>query len=251
MRSCLLARARAPFPTLQHRYGRAVANVKLAAISIVDVFVNFQVTARMEQFFLHFKQVYCEQTGEDAGLAGLATRNIPHEHATALRRMLETQPSRDLDADRDVIRSYVSALFDSINYINPGWRPDKTGARHGDQDDLIEILLDLAKYQYNDLTCRALQLIDRLYSGAEELFLDAIHAEVVVEPESLTLSAYMAQKMPNIRRLCAGEIQEGEEEATFVELLQHLINECKLDSHHVHEVGSFCLRGCRGVVGLR
>jgi hypothetical protein len=150
--------------------------------------------------------------------------------------MLELPSPKEAAENTDAIRSYVATLFDENNFINPRWQPEKTGARQGDQNDLIEILLDLARYQYNDLTCRALQLINRLYSGAEELFLDAIHAEVVVEPESCTLAREMATKMPTIRRLCAGEIQEGEEEATFVALLDDLIATCKLDSRHVHEV---------------
>lgn len=223
---------------MQHTHGRAVANVKLAAISIVDVFVNFQITARMQQFFLHFKQVYSAAQGKDTSLAGLSNpSSLSHEHAAALRRMLEAPNFEEAVKNTDAIRSYVVTLFDNNNFINPGWRPGKTCVRQSnDQDDLIEILLDLAKYQYNDLTCRALQLIDRLYSGAEELFLDAIHAEMVVEPESLELASYMATHMPDIRRLCAGEIQAGEEETNFLGLLDHLIAACKLDSRHVHEV---------------
>jgi inositol 1,4,5-triphosphate receptor type 1 len=58
---------------------------------------------------------------------------------------------------------------------------------------------------------------------------------VLIVPDSLRLAEYLALKMPVVRRFGAGQLEVGEEEDEFVDIILTLQRKCVLDRHHAHK----------------
>ena len=72
--------------------------------------------------------------------------------------------------------------------------------------DFAEIMLDLAQYEYSGLACKALQLLNRVFSASDDLFKNIMKAQVLLEDDSLVLKKELDKEMPAIRRLGAGQV---------------------------------------------
>jgi inositol 1,4,5-triphosphate receptor type 1 len=169
---------------------RAMTEVKLAALEVIDVLFNFTLTVRVQAFVFDFKSMH-EWNGDRR--ATRASKNGRPLHPTELsdgptltaeqmRALQEITRAKDQDEALrfvDVVREYMGELFDRGNYIIPTWRPEKSSDRHSNSpQDFVEVLLDLATYHSSELCCRSLQLLNRLYSSTEDLLASAVKAQV-------------------------------------------------------------------------
>eukprot|EP00043_Microstomoeca_roanoka_P019214 m.213666 g.213666 ORF g.213666 m.213666 type:complete len:2617 (+) comp16958_c0_seq4:400-8250(+) len=236
-----------------HRYEQSesndtIAEVKTAALAVLDTILNFSLSVRIEQFCYDFRQIFGwsgdrrnsrqSRVGQVFHFKELS--DGPTMHFDTMQCLSALYKSPSLEAvyqQTNTVRSYVYELFDRANYICPKWRPENSALRQGGFDDLVEILLDLAKYDYNKLKCKSLQLLNRLYRSAEDLFEFSIEAQLLVEPDSLRLDQDLKVDMPVLRRLGAGQIEESEMDE-YNEILERLILACSLDrlnAHHINQ----------------
>jgi hypothetical protein len=74
------------------------------------------------------------------------------------------------------------------------------------EGDFAEIMLDLAQYDYAGLACKALQLLNRVFSASDDLFNNIVKAQVLLLPESIHLKTMLENEMPAIRRLGSGQV---------------------------------------------
>lgn len=173
----------------------AIVDVKLAALRVVDVVVNLTLTVRVQQFLFDYKQM-SEWNGDrrmtrqtrsatplQPGELGSGPTLTP-EQMSALQAIARASGNdADIIKYTTIMREYLTDLLDRGNYINPKWRPETSSKRTGeapDVTDLVEILLDLARYEHGDLCCRSLQILNRLYSASHDLLDSAVKAQVRV-----------------------------------------------------------------------
>ncbi|EGD81749.1 hypothetical protein PTSG_02461 [Salpingoeca rosetta] len=224
----------------------AMVDVKIAALGVMDTLLNFSLSVRIEQFCFDFRQVV-GWSGERRNTRQSRVGQVFHfkeltdgptmhfDTMQCLTKMSKNDPNLDPYEQTDLVRSYVGELFDRANYLCPKWRPEASALRQGGEDDLVEILLDLAKYKYPRLTCKSLQLLDRLYKSAEHLFTYTIDAQLLLDPESIRLDARLKQDMPVLRRLGAGQIEVVEMDE-FNDILKELTELCVVDRLNPHVI---------------
>jgi inositol 1,4,5-triphosphate receptor type 1 len=178
--------------------------VKKAALEVMDTLINLSITVRLHQFLYDFKQVvefrgdrrHTRQTRSGQPLKPtdlLEGPTLTLEQMQALKALAALEP---VDATRftKVMREYVDEVIDRSNYINPGWRPENARHRSADSSDFAEIMLDLAQYEYSMLVCKALQLLNRVFSSADDLFKNVVRAQV--HELSLALAAHLSRPSP-------------------------------------------------------
>lgn len=224
----------------------AMVAVKLNALDVLDTIINFCLSVRIELFCYDFQQVVAwsgdrrqtrqARVGKVFHFKDLHDGPTMHfETMQCLSRLSRTMQSDDPYDFTETVRLYLGELFDRSNYICPKWRPQTSAFRSGDSNDLVEVLLDLAKYKYPKLTCKSLQLLNRLYKATENLFEYSIHAQLLIDPDSINLANKLKKYAPILRRLGAGQIELGEMEE-FNSILIELSECCILDRLNPHVI---------------
>eukprot|EP00056_Hartaetosiga_gracilis_P010415 m.153526 g.153526 ORF g.153526 m.153526 type:complete len:2653 (+) comp13309_c1_seq5:67-8025(+) len=238
----------------KERYERNASNkymfaVKSAALGVMDTILNFAISVRIELFCYDYKTIVAWQGDRrDSRARQSKAGHILHfaevddgptmdfPTMNTLKHMAE-RPEGDPSLEQTKrIRLYMDELFDRCNFVEPGWRPELSGSRKMDddvecgQEPLVEILLDLAKYDNSRLVCKSLQLLDRIFSFTQHTFEKSVGAYLLIDGESIDLDNKMSHYMPILRRLGAGQIEDSEEEmGEFNRILAELTEACVLD----------------------
>eukprot|EP00045_Choanoeca_perplexa_P018056 m.276491 g.276491 ORF g.276491 m.276491 type:complete len:2614 (+) comp17698_c0_seq3:125-7966(+) len=230
-----------------------IVRVKREALNVVDKLVNLCLTVRLQNFLYDYKQLNAPTERRQTRAASRANKplhptaltsgpTLTPEQMRALQSILDYREDKDVDMEdalaphASVVRHYIDEVIDRSNYILPEWRPSMARYRTQTEGDFAEIMLDLAQYDYAGLACKALQLLNRVFSASDDLFNNIVKAQVLLMPESIDLKKTLEDEMPVIRRLGAGQIEEGKEAQDFNRRLKRLTDACMLDREHPHAV---------------
>eukprot|EP00049_Salpingoeca_infusionum_P018394 m.357042 g.357042 ORF g.357042 m.357042 type:complete len:2607 (+) comp17695_c0_seq1:174-7994(+) len=233
---------------------KVIVECKEVILEILDTFANLSTTVRLKQLAYDFKQVgftgdrrqtRTSKAGQVFHFSDL--QDGPTLTVDMLRMLTELHGTKYDEKAEDyphtrLVRQYTAELFDRSNYMLPAWRPALSVSREFKRDDPqknldpVEILMDLAKYRFPKLTCKSLQLLNRFFSTTEDMFTQAVKAQLLVHDDSKQLLAYLKESMPVLRRLGAGQIEEGSEAEEFTGILDRLTAACELDRYHPHEL---------------
>ena len=91
--------------------------------------------------------------------------------------------------------------------------------------DVEVILIDLSRYENNDLVHNSLKLLTMIYSYDETLFSHTTHTQLLVAEESLAVSKDLQSLLPTLRHLLSVDC-DIESQQKIINILQKLTNLC-------------------------
>lgn len=99
-----------------------------------------------------------------------------------------------------------------------------------------EILLDLSKYECDELVQGSLHLLNRYFSSEISLFSKAIQTQLLVTQQSVKVFEEIEDKLPILRRHMSVDIGE-DERAELIRILRTFTKMCSLDeeAHEPHQ----------------
>ncbi|KAH3742154.1 hypothetical protein DPMN_048890 [Dreissena polymorpha] len=101
--------------------------------------------------------------------------------------------------------------------------------------DLVDILLDLSNYEYDQMVHKSMNLLNRYFSAHNDLFMRAMQAQVLINDSSVAVYNDLEEKLPQLRHLSSNKL--GDHEASkLAQILDVLIHYCHLEGeeeeHH-------------------
>uniref|UniRef100_K1QLV5 Inositol 1,4,5-trisphosphate receptor n=1 Tax=Magallana gigas TaxID=29159 RepID=K1QLV5_MAGGI len=188
----------------------AVVGAKCQALEVLNLFFNYIFNLRLEKFMNMFKVTHTHA-------------NTPQMPPPELGPLL--YEAFDLSVHQGVSKTALRKLkeiFDHTNYL-------KTY-------DLVDVLKDLSSYHYDNMIRMSMHLLNRYYSAHNELFGNAVQAQVLITDKSVEAFNNLEKILPHLRRLASSKLsnQQGEE---LVSLLDQLILMCHLDGEPEEEHG--------------
>ena len=235
---------------IDNDHNKVVVEAKYAALLCVDALFNFVFDVRLRFLVCDFKLTLLQ--GDE--LAALKTKSLDDKrrfkdaslltdyervqeleangHASLLREMM----SKDFNASAastEAARSYLNDLKQKCDWIQPKWTfaLGASGVKDGDLS-LVGVLLDLARYEEPRLLVKCLDLINRIYSGEQDLFNLAVQATVLTTRESFDLANHAEMELPRLKQLGTGVISGDEDIGVFNHLLTFWTSMCYLKGQH-------------------
>lgn len=180
---------------------KAIVEAKIQALNVLDLFFNFIFNIRLEKFINLFKMTNhaANQISGNAELAPLMYDTFELEQNTGvakagMRRLTE--------------------IFEITSFLK-GY-------------DIVDILLDLSNYEYDDMVRKSMHLLNRYYSAHNNLFRRAVQAQVLITDGSVQVYKELEEKLPVLRRLSSNKL--GDTEANqLAKILNDFIHYCHLD----------------------
>lgn len=108
------------------------------------------------------------------------------------------------------------------------------------QRHVREILIDLSKYENDDLVHNSLKLLTTMHFQDDTLFSRAAHTQLLIAKDSLTVSEKIKKKLPKLRHLLSVECsikQQWKIVKTLVEFTKH----CTRDNREPHSENQLTL----------
>nr|XP_034327562.1 inositol 1,4,5-trisphosphate receptor type 2 isoform X16 [Crassostrea gigas] len=200
----------------------AVVGAKCQALEVLNLFFNYIFNLRLEKFMNMFKVTHTHAN---------TPQMPPPELGPLLYEAFDLsvhqgqQTVQDLAYWTGVSKTALRKLkeiFDHTNYL-------KTY-------DLVDVLKDLSSYHYDNMIRMSMHLLNRYYSAHNELFGNAVQAQVLITDKSVEAFNNLEKILPHLRRLASSKLsnQQGEE---LVSLLDQLILMCHLDGEPEEEHG--------------
>ena len=238
---------------IDNDHNKVVVEAKYAALLCVDALFNFVFDVRLRFLVCDFKLTLLEgnelaalkdQSQKDKhrfGDASLLTdyervqELEAHGHAALLREMMD-KDFKVTAASTEAARRYLNDLKQKCDWIQPKWTfaLGAAGVKDGDLS-LVGVLLDLARYEEPRLLVKCLDLINRIYSGEQDLFNLAVQATVLTTHESFNLANHAELELPKLKQLGTGVISGDEDIGVFNHLLTFWTSKCYLKGQHSRE----------------
>lgn len=228
-------------------HGRVVCDSKFKALACVEALYNYAFNVRLRYLMCDFKLVYRLAHATDERLADNANLKSGTVSIISKSSLMEAEKrTQELRQFKDFLvkmmsegevsisaeltetsRKYLLDLSDQCNWIaHKDWRLEM-GTRHAtvpNGHSLVGILFDLAKYKDTRLLSKSLQLIDRMYSGQQNLFDLAVQAVALKAPLSKQLVS-LKRLLPKLRRLGSRNIS-GTDVDEFNSILMYITSKC-------------------------
>ena len=144
-----------------------------------------------------------------------------------LARPLPSHPSLVQLARRRLKEIFVQSayFFEKSEYLN------STGNK-----SFPDILIDLSKYQSDELVLGSMRLLNRFYSAEVTLFQKAIQTQLLVTDESQTSFAEIGERLPHLRHHLSVDVGK-EEMREIIRTLNRFSHMCSLqeDDQQAHK----------------
>ncbi|XP_025079753.1 inositol 1,4,5-trisphosphate receptor type 3-like [Pomacea canaliculata] len=184
-----------------------IVDAKLQALEVLELLFNYTFNLRMIKFMRLFREV-SEQK--------VAVRlHSGHQHTPSVHPFLEK--TFVVKGNQGICQAAVKQLQDIF-----------------DQTDMfvdceiVDTLLDLAHYDYDEMVSKSLHLLNRYFSAYRALFNCTIQAQVLLTDSSVQVSRQLEKLMPSFRRLSTAKLSRDKAEE-LVSILNHLISMCHLE----------------------
>ncbi|XP_053404101.1 inositol 1,4,5-trisphosphate receptor type 3-like isoform X2 [Mercenaria mercenaria] len=197
---------------------KAIVEAKVQALEVLDLFFNFRFNNRLEKFIYLFKTIH-RQINKPKGfseLAPLMNESFELEQFAGLAKKAKKK---------------MADIFDSTAFMR--------------QFNLVDILLDLSQYEYDDIVRKSMHLLNRWFSAYQNLFKRAVLTQILITDESVEVYKRTELLMPELRRLAAYRM--GEIEADHViTILTELLSFCHLpgEEEEPHPTNQNILYNC-------
>ncbi|XP_064638087.1 inositol 1,4,5-trisphosphate receptor type 2-like isoform X2 [Lineus longissimus] len=161
---------------------RAIVEVKLQAMEVLDLLFTFQYHSALEGFVSMFK--YVERKAR-----------MKQRHGGSLSGMLyETfEQTKEQMTCRKALKK-LEDLFDKVSYF--------------DAEQITDILMDLSNYKYDEMVTKSVGLMNKYYSARAHLFRRAVHSQVLITEESKSVYKEAQKNIPVLRRLTKARLNE-------------------------------------------
>ncbi|CAD5117763.1 DgyrCDS6509 [Dimorphilus gyrociliatus] len=181
----------------------AIVQAKLAAMDVVDVLLTFQFSIRLEKFIALF-------------------RRLKKQKSNRLSSMLESKRinRKDQHLKADILEE-IERIMESTTVF--------------DKEDFRDIMLDLSKYEYDDMITKSMHLLTKFFTAKADLFEKAVKAQVLLTDDSIQINQIIDGILPKLRRNAGSKMsneQADESVAIIKQLIDmcHLVNDC--EEHH-------------------
>lgn len=148
-------------------------------------------------------------------------------HADTIQHVLDAPNDSALLSFTGGVRDYVHDVTAMSNWLTPDWHPAETA-----ENDLVDVLMDLGKYEYSHVLTQAIGLTHRLFSSRNDLFDDAVQAQLLVTPRSVQLARQLEDQVSELRRLTRGFVEHSETDQ-FLAIVPALEKECYIEPENV------------------
>ncbi|ESO83880.1 hypothetical protein LOTGIDRAFT_236387 [Lottia gigantea] len=180
---------------------KAIVDAKLQALEVMDLFFNFIFNLRMERLMLSFKT-----TNDQA-----SKPNMTPELGVLLFETFELEThSGGAKSACKVLQNIFEETEFFKNY------------------EITEILLDLSHYDYDEMLCKSMHILNRYYSFHQNLFNKAIQAQVLITDNSVNIMSRLSQILPVLRRLATAKLND-DQVLQLADILDELILMCQLE----------------------
>ncbi|KAL5005127.1 hypothetical protein ScPMuIL_018583 [Solemya velum] len=181
---------------------KAIVDAKCQALEVLNLFFNFIFNLRMEKFMLMFKTTHT---------AANRPRIPPPELGPLLNETFE------LLAHPGVVKTALKKLKEIF---------DETAFLRG--YDVVEILKDLAYYEYDVMVRRSMYLLNRFFSAHSNLFKRAVQAQVLITDKSMRIVVRLDVILPTLRRLATSKMTQ-QQTTELSSILDELSGMCHLE----------------------
>ncbi|KAK3607291.1 hypothetical protein CHS0354_002916 [Potamilus streckersoni] len=178
---------------------KAVVEARLQAMEVLDLVFDVIFKQRLQKFIGLFREVYDK------------ARN--HQGVPGLECLME-EPF-DLDINRDVASTALRQLdeiFEETSLLKPS---------------VVEIFLDLSRYDYDDMVRKSMHLLNRYYSAHSGLFKKALQSQVLVSDSSVKAFKSMNKRLRVLRQLSTLKLADAEARK-LCDILDNFIHMCHL-----------------------
>ncbi|XP_074650375.1 inositol 1,4,5-trisphosphate-gated calcium channel ITPR3-like [Tubulanus polymorphus] len=153
---------------------KAIVDVKLQAMEVMDLLLTYQHHSALEGFTSLFKSVE-------------RRTQMKRNHSSLTPMLYETfQMKNDMMLCKKAARK-VEEIFERVTYFDTG--------------QITEILMDLSNYKYDQMVTRSMALLNRFYCGRANLFKRAVRSQVLFTEKSCKVHREALLYIPQLRRL--------------------------------------------------
>ena len=196
-----------------------VARVKSRTIRVLDLLLNLCDSIRLQHFMTDFK-FYRTGGRQNSAADGSATAVA---FLPLFKKLMAAETDEQLFELTTDVREYVREVFEASNWLTPQWHPAETP-----HTELVDVLLDLGRYEYSSLLTRTMDLCNRLFLSRYEIFELAVQAQVLLAEESIRLQEALDRDLPILRRISRGFVEPQEMEQ-FLSIVQEATQACYLN----------------------
>ncbi|XP_070173522.1 inositol 1,4,5-trisphosphate-gated calcium channel ITPR3-like [Littorina saxatilis] len=199
---------------------QAIVNAKLQALEVLNLFFNFIFNLRMEKFMNMFKDMMKEANSKTSYFSDLFSSEL----AVLLREDFSLEDPQSKAASKTSLRK-LQGIFEDTEFFR--------------EYDIVEILMDLSNYDYDEMVRKSMQLLNRYYSSHRTLFTRAVQAQVrehkcgrpdqvLITDTSVEVSVKLHCVLPRLRRLATAKLT-SEQAEELCNILDQLVVMCQLD----------------------
>ena len=172
---------------------KPVFAVKLEALTVVDLLFNYKLSSLLNHFMLDFKRLLPEAEKHKAN--PILLRGHHHSLSPDLHALVPFLNNED-PIPVHLVDNYFRSLKQSVEFLDP----------HG---HLIDICLDLARYEDFSLVTLSLQIVNRHFSQIKDLFDKGTLARVLTVEESVNNFKRVMEMLPVLRRLALIKLEDS------------------------------------------
>ncbi|KAL3848254.1 hypothetical protein ACJMK2_019123, partial [Sinanodonta woodiana] len=180
---------------------KALVDARLQAIEVLDLFFDILFRKRLQKFISMFREIYDKTKNLSEGVPVLGCL---------------TEEPFDLNINKDVASTALRQLGDILqetSFLMP---------------ITVEIILDLSKYDYDDMVRKSMHLLNRYYSVHSDLFKNALQSQVLVSDASVKVFKSMNKRLRVLRRLSTFRLVDAEARK-LCDILDNLMHMCHLE----------------------
>ncbi|KAK6195687.1 hypothetical protein SNE40_001061 [Patella caerulea] len=180
---------------------KAIVDAKLQALDVLNLFFNFIFNLRMEKLMVLFKN-----THDQASKPNMS----PPELGLLLFETFDIENNYSVSKSASRV---LNNIFDETEFFR--------------NYEVTQILLDLSHYDYDEMICKSMHLLNRFYSFHHKLFSQAIQAQVLITDASADIMKRLSIILPTLRRLATAKLND-EQTKELDKILEELIKMCQL-----------------------
>ncbi|CAD5116200.1 DgyrCDS5116 [Dimorphilus gyrociliatus] len=189
------------------RYEKTIENssiveVKYQALQVLELLLNYQFQTRLKYFVALFKQAE----------RGRAAKKTNVQLQTLLSPSFDPGDQSKYSIQRKLTKTLREA-FDKTSYF--------------EKRQLIDVLLDLSKYNYDKLVVKSLSVLNKFFSSRTGAFQAAIDSQILLTADSVRVHRDFIDFLPMLRRLARAKISPQQVETT-VAILDKLRKLCQV-----------------------
>nr|XP_022345635.1 inositol 1,4,5-trisphosphate receptor type 3-like isoform X6 [Crassostrea virginica] len=189
----------------------AVVMAKCQALEVLNLFFNYIFNLRLEKFMNMFKVTHTQANTPQMPPPELGP--LLYEAFDLSQHQGAQELSYWIGVSKNALKK-LKEIFDHTNYLR--------------SYDLVDVLKDLSFYEYDDIIRMSMNLLNRYYSAHNELFSNAVQAQVLITDKSVEAFNSLDELLPKLRRLASSKLSNQQAEE-LVTMLDQLILMCHLD----------------------